>query len=209
VASRPDLLRMAAMRGWAARFLGQARAIPYGRDRVQSPFSYRFPALLFFLSWFAWGSAMTTSAAEHRPVVGLVAFFVGVIALIAVTLHISGTFAEPEKSAATTIGEIAAEIRDSAKRALSNAPAPAPEPPSRTWNADRILMFAVPLLAGVAAVLGAIGLFRREAPTLPAIGIAMGVSAFVMQYVFWLALVIGGICLLIAIVNNIDGILGS
>ena len=37
----------------------------------------------------------------------------------------------------------------------------------------------------------------------------MGCSAFVMQYVFWLALVIGGICLVIAIINNIDSILGG
>ena len=49
----------------------------------------------------------------------------------------------------------------------------------------------------------------KVAPTLPAIAIAMGCSAFVMQYVFWLALVIGGICLVIAIINNIDSILGG
>jgi hypothetical protein len=139
----------------------------------------------------------------------LAAFFFGVIALVVVTLHISGIFVEPEKSAATLIGEMAAEIRDSAKRALSNDPSPSPEPSSRAWDTDGIFQIAVPLLAGVAAVLGAIGLFRREAATLPAIAIAMGVTSFVMQYVFWLALVIGGICLLVAIVNNIDGILGG
>ena len=49
----------------------------------------------------------------------------------------------------------------------------------------------------------------KVAPTLPAIAIAMGCSAFVMQYVFWLALVIGSICLVIAIINNIDSILGG
>lgn len=152
---------------------------------------------------------MSTAIVEHRPVWGLAAFFVGVLALVAVTLHISGTFVEPEKSAATTIGEIAAEIRDSAKRALSNDPAPAPAPPERVWDVDRFLQLAIPLLAAVAAVLGAIGLFRRETPTLPAIGITLGVGAFVMQFVFWLALVIGGICILVAIINNMDGILGG
>ncbi|MEQ8966692.1 MAG: hypothetical protein RID91_12765 [Azospirillaceae bacterium] len=152
---------------------------------------------------------MSTHTAGHRPVLGLAAFFVGALALVAVTLHISGTFAEPEQSAATTIGEIAAEIRNSAQRALSNDPAPAPPPPSSAWDSEAFLLIAVPVLAGIAAVLGAVGLFRREAPTLPGIAIAMGCSAFVMQYVFWLALLIGGICLLIAIVNNLDGILGG
>ena len=152
---------------------------------------------------------MSISTIGHRPVWGLSAFFFGVIALIAVTLHVSGIIVEPEKSTATTIGEIAAEIRDSARRALSNDPSPAPEPPSRAWDAQSVLLFAVPLLAGVAAVLGAIGLFRREAPTLPAIAIGLGCSAFVMQFAFWLALLIGGICLLVAIVNNLDSILGG
>jgi len=150
---------------------------------------------------------MSTSTAGHRPVWGLVAFFVGIIALVAVTLHVSDTFVEPEKSAAQAIGEIAAEIRDSAQRALSGEPSAAP--PARAWDVNRFLQLAVPILAAVAAVLGAIGLFRREAPILPAIAIGMGCSAFVMQYVFWLALVIGGFCLLIAIVNNLDSILGG
>lgn len=153
---------------------------------------------------------MLTRDAGQRPVLGLVAFFVGVAALVAVTLHIAGVFAEPQKSPGATIGEIAAEIRSTAQRALKGEAAPAaPAPAAPGWDAERVLMFAVPALAGLAALLGAVGLFRREAPALPSIAIAMGSSAFVMQYVFWLALVIGGICLLVAIVNNIDGILGG
>ncbi|MBK0399183.1 hypothetical protein H0I76_08280 [Limibaculum sp. M0105] len=78
---------------------------------------------------------MSTRAAGLRPAWGTTAFFVGVIVLVAVTLHISGTFAEPEKSAAATIGEVAAEIRESARRALSDDPSPAPAPTSRDWDA--------------------------------------------------------------------------
>lgn len=151
---------------------------------------------------------MSTSIVETRPFWGLGAFFVGVAALIVVTLQISGTFAEPQKSAAATIGEFAAEIRNSAKRALTNGPSPASDPASRPRSVEDALFVAIPLLAGLAAILGAIGLFRREAPTLPGIAIAMGCSAFLMQYVFWLALVIGGICLLVAIINNLGEILG-
>lgn len=152
---------------------------------------------------------MSTVAAQHRPYWGLTAFLAGVLALVAVTLHVSGTFVETEKSAATAIGEFAAEIRESAKRRLSGEPAPVQEPETRPWDANAFFMIAVPLLAGTAAMLGAIGLFRREAPALPAIAIAMGCGAFVMQYVFWLALIICGICLIIAIINNLDGILGG
>lgn len=152
---------------------------------------------------------MSDLTAAQRPVWGLAAFFIGVAALVAVTLHVSGVFAEPEQSAATTIGEIAAEIRNSAKRALAGEPAPAPVSEGRDWKAERALALAVPIFAGVAALLGAVGLFRREAPALPAIGIGLGIGAFVMQFAFWMALLIGGICLLVAIINNIDGILGG
>jgi len=152
---------------------------------------------------------MSTIAAGRRPVLGLLAFVLGAIALVAVTMYVSGTFSAPEKSAATTIGEIAAEIRQSARRALANEPAPAPELAVSGRDIEKILLIAVPILAGAAAVLGAVGLFRREAPTLPAVAIAMGCSAFVTQYLFWLALVIGGICLMVAILKNLDGILGG
>lgn len=151
---------------------------------------------------------MTPFATDRRPVWGLTAFLFAVLALIAVSLHVSDAFGPPEKSAATAIGEIAAEIRDSARRAMSGEAPPAP-PAAAGWDAERALMLAVPLLAGVAAFLGAVGLFRREPPTLPALAIGMGGAAFAMQYLFWLALIIGGVCLLVAIIGNIDGILGG
>jgi len=153
---------------------------------------------------------MSTSADfQHRPVWGLVAFIVGAVALVVVTLQISGAFVEKDRSTAMVIGEIAAEIRTSAQRALAGEPSPAPAPSAAGWDADRLLLIAGPGLAGIAAVLGAIGLFRREAPKLPGIAIAMGASAFVMQYVFWLAILIGGVCVLIAVLNNIEEILGG
>ena len=150
---------------------------------------------------------MSASAAvENRPSLGLIGFFIGIAALIVVTLHISGTFVEADKSAATTIGEIAAEIKDSAQRAISGDPPPAAEEPASSWDVTRVLVLAIPILAGLAAILGAIGLYRKEAPTLPAIAIALGCAAFTMQYLLWLALIIGGICILVAIINNLDSI---
>ena len=150
---------------------------------------------------------MTTDIEQNRPVWGLVAFIIGAIALASMTLHISDVFAPPEQSAAQTIGQIAADIRNSATEALTGREAPAPEPEPMTLHIA--MAFAVPVLAGLATVLGGISLFRGEAPSLPKIAIVMGVGAFVMQFVFWLAVVICGIALLIAIIQNIDGILGG
>ncbi len=153
---------------------------------------------------------MTTEIAETRPVWGLAAFIFGVIALVAVTLSISDVFVDEEQaSAAATIGEIAAEIRQSAQRALAGEEAPPPQPAPDRMDVQYALLFITPVLAAIAAILGAIGLFRREPVALPTIGIGLGIGAFVMQFAFWLALVIGGICLLVAIINNIDGIIGG
>lgn len=152
---------------------------------------------------------MFTDTAGHRPVWGLAAFLFGVLALVVVTLPISGTFVEPEKSTAASIGEFAAEIRQSAQRALSNDPAPAPAPPPSAWDIHMTFLIAVPVLAALATILGAIGLFRREIPTLSSIAIAMGCGAFLMQYVFWLALLIGGFFVLVAMLKNLDGIIGD
>jgi len=153
---------------------------------------------------------MSAEPTNLRPVWGLAGFIFGVLALVVVTFHISGTFSEPEPSAATQIGEVAAELRESAKRALSReerSAKPAPAPSARDMTS--ILLVVVPILASIAAILGAIGLFRREAPTLSAIAITMGCSAFVMQYLFWLTIIIGGIVLLVVIVQNLDSILGG
>ena len=153
---------------------------------------------------------MTAETVEIRPFWGLAAFIFGAFALVAVILSISAVFADTEEvSTATAIGEFAAEIRQSAQRALAGEEAPAPAPAPDRMDVHYALLFIVPALAAIAAIIGAIGLFRREPSALPSIGIGLGLGAFAMQYVFWLALLIGGICLLVAVINNIEGILGG
>ncbi|MEL7345289.1 MAG: hypothetical protein AAFN59_10590, partial [Pseudomonadota bacterium] len=145
---------------------------------------------------------MTYVPLDDRPKLGLIAFFIAALALVAVTLHVSGVIDPPKQSTAQTIGQIAAEIRDSAQRALSGQePAPPPEPARDIAFA---LTVAVPILAGLATVLAGISLYRGETPTLPKIAIAMGIGAFVMQFVFWLAVVICAFVLLVAVVKNMD-----
>jgi len=70
-----------------------------------------------------------------------------------------------------------------------------------------IITLAIPVMAGGAALCGAIGLFRREPRSLPLLALGFGSGAFLMQYLFWMALFIGGVFLMIAILNNLDSIL--
>lgn len=67
------------------------------------------------------------------------------------------------------------------------------------------------VLAALGATAGAIGIYKSEPKNLSmlAIGIGIGIGAVIMQYVFWLALIICGIILLTAILNGMEGILGA
>ncbi|MEW9919110.1 hypothetical protein AB2B41_05825 [Marimonas sp. MJW-29] len=150
-----------------------------------------------------------TLVPPRAPSWGLAGFILGAIALIIVAVHVSAMFAEPEQSAGTKIGEIAAEIRQSALRSLSGQPKPEPEPEVVAPSIFSYLMLAAPVLAGLAAILGAIGLFRREALPLPLMAIGLGLAAVVMQYAIWLALLAAGVCLMVAILNNLGSILGE
>ena len=93
---------------------------------------------------------------ESRPIWGLSGFIVGVLALVVVGLLVSGQFDPPSKSVGTTVGEIAAEIKSSAKRALSGAPAPEPVEAQDPSLKD-LLQLVLPVLAAMAAILGAVG----------------------------------------------------
>jgi hypothetical protein len=55
-------------------------------------------------------------------------------------------------------------------------------------------------------MLGDVGLYRNEPHRLSYLAVGIGLSAFVMQYVFWLAILICGIALLISIVENLGSI---
>lgn len=155
------------------------------------------------------GSYMSEQTLIQHSKWGLGGFVIGMAALVLVMLTISGVFDPPAKSAGTTIGEIAAEIRNSAKQALTNGPSPTPEPVQTSLSFKEIAMIAAPVLAGLAAICGAVGLFRNEDRTLPMLAISAGTCAFMMQYVFLLALLIGGVILLCSIMANIGGILGE
>ncbi|MFO7919371.1 MAG: hypothetical protein R6U99_00895 [Nioella sp.] len=144
---------------------------------------------------------------QERPAkFGLMGFMLGVASIVVLLVQLSVLFEPQEQSSGSVIGTIAAEITQSAARAVSGEPAPAATPPPRDYG----LMITITALcaAGLAVILGAVGLYRNEAHRLPYMAVGLGISAFVMQFVFWLAILICGIALLVSIIGNLDSILG-
>jgi hypothetical protein len=131
----------------------------------------------------------------------------GALALSLAMLHVFGGPFAPQPSAGTTVGEIAGEMRAAALRALNGEPQPAPVP--RGWDIDRVLMVAAPLVGVLAIVLSMVAALRREGLRLAGYGAALGVGAIVFQTVWWIAMLIAGVVLLVAIIENAGEILGG
>ena len=133
---------------------------------------------------------------------GLWAVLTGALALCLVLVQIVGPTLEPQPSAAAQIGEIAGEIRRSAWRSFLGLPAPEPEPvPSSNY-----LALAGPILGILAIVLSVISGVLRENWRYPAYGAGLGVAAIVFQYFWLLAVLVAGVLLLVAIIENIGDI---
>jgi hypothetical protein len=144
-----------------------------------------------------------------RPFFGLLAFLCSAIALFLVVLQMPVGPLAPQQSAGVTIGEIAAEIRDVAKRRLAGEPSAISAPQARPWDIDRLMKLAAVVLAGVGTALAAIALFQGEPRLLAGLAIGACATAILLQFLIWLALLAGGIILLVAIVTNLDSILGG
>jgi hypothetical protein len=138
---------------------------------------------------------------------GHAAMGAGALALALAMLTVFGGPFAPQPSVGTTIGEIAGEMRAAALRAVNGEPQPAPV--SRGWDIDRVLIVAAPLIGVLAVVLSMIAALRGERYRLAGYGAALGVGAIVFQFVWWIALLIAGMILLVSVIENIDGILGG
>jgi hypothetical protein len=135
---------------------------------------------------------------------GLIGFFLGVLSIVIILIQLSAFFEPQAKSSGTTIGEIAAEIKLSAARAFAGEPAPEPTPIPK--DGRELITIAALCVAGIAVGLGAVGLYRKEPHQLSYLAVGIGMSAFVMQFVFWMAILMCGFVLLVSIVKNIDSI---
>jgi hypothetical protein len=88
---------------------------------------------------------------------------------------------------------------------LAGEPAPEPTPPPR--DNSQFITNAALGVAGLAVMLGGIGLFRNEPHRLSYLAVGVGLSAIVMQYVLWLAIIMCAVVLLVSIIGNLDSIL--
>lgn len=136
---------------------------------------------------------------------GLLGFMLGVAALVILFVQFSAFFEPQGQSTGSIIGGIAADIKQSAARALAGEPALDPTPPPLDYS--RLITVAALCLAGIATALGGVGLYRNEPHRLSYMAVGIGVSAFAMQYVFWLAMLICGVVLLVSIIGNLESIL--
>ena len=144
---------------------------------------------------------------EERPAkFGLVGFMLAIASLVVILIQLSAFFEPQEKSSGLVIGEIAADIKQSAARALAREPAPEPTPSPRDYS--QLVTIAALCVAGLAVAFGGIGFYRNEPLRLSYMAVGIGILAFVIQYVFWFAILICGAALLISIIGNLDSIFG-
>ena len=151
---------------------------------------------------------MTGAIADQpKSIAGMVSFVTGALALLMVLAHFWNGPIAPQQRASVTVGEIAAEIRQSALRKLKGQPQPAPV--AEPWTIDKTLKLIASLLAGTAVVAGAASYVRKERLRAAIAGSVLGASAITFQLFTWTILIIAGAIIFDAIISNISGILGD
>lgn len=115
----------------------------------------------------------------------------------------------PQPDVGTQIGEIAGNMRAAAQRALQGLPQPEETIVQSTWDIDRILMAAAPVLGCLAVVSSVIAFIRREPKRMAFCGLGVGVASIFMQVILIAALIIAGAIILVGIMQNLDSILGG
>ena len=132
------------------------------------------------------------------------AVLTGALALTLVFAQMVGPSLQPGPSAATQVGAIAGELKRLAWRTFLGLSSLKPEPePVTVWT---YLAFAAPLLGIVAVLLSLVSGVLRENWRYSVYGACLGAAAILFQYFWWLALLIAGVLLLIAIIENIGEI---
>ena len=150
---------------------------------------------------------MSETAAVKKSWSALAGMMLGAIALIlALFLHSAGPL-DPQPTIGQSIGEIAADIRQSAIRGLKGEAQPAPQ--AQPWSLDRILGASAYVLAGLAVVLGVFGLVLRENRRLAIGAVAFGGLAIGFQLFVWTVMIIAGVIIIGYILTNLGEILGG
>lgn len=125
----------------------------------------------------------------------------GALALALSMLVIFGGPFTPQPTVGTAIGDIAGDIVKSAWRTVRDVEQPPPV--ARGWDIDRVLMVAAPLVGVLAVLLSVVSAVLREPWRLPTYGATLGGAAIVFHFVWWIALLVCGVILLMSIIENI------
>ncbi|MEM8872470.1 MAG: hypothetical protein AAF848_09900 [Pseudomonadota bacterium] len=132
------------------------------------------------------------------------AVLLGGLAVLLVFVQIVGPSFESQPSVATQVGEIAGEIKRSAWRSFLGLEQPEPEVASTSvWI---YVGLAAPVLGIAAILLSLVSGLARENWRLPVYGATLGAAAVVFQFVWWVAILVAGVLLLVAIIENIGDI---
>lgn len=135
---------------------------------------------------------------------GFWAVLTGALALVLVLMQIVGPSFEVKPSAATQIGEIAGEIKRSAWRSFLGLPKPELTPaPVSAWT---YVAVAAPVLSVIAILLSIVSGMLGENRRYAVYGTGFGVAAIVFHFIWWLALLVVGLVLLVSILENIGDI---
>lgn len=139
---------------------------------------------------------------------GFWAVLTGLLALGLVLYVTVGPMFDPRPSAATQVGELAGEMRRAAWRGFFGLKSPEP-PPEAPASYDRWLALAGPGLGLLALLLSLISGLRGENRHYVVYGGGLGAVSILFFYLWWMAIAILGVLLLIAIIENIGDIFGG
>jgi len=150
---------------------------------------------------------MNASASKRKSWTAGSGFALGIASLLLALFHFGAGPLEPRPTIGQSIGEIAADIRQSAIKGLKGE---APPPPrAAPWSLDRSLKTGIMVLAGFAVALGALGYVLRENRRIAVSAVGLGATTIGFQVFTWVVLLIAGVILVIAIMQNLGEILGS
>lgn len=141
--------------------------------------------------------------------VGFWALVAAALGLLIVLIGIGLPMMDPKPSVGTQIGEIAGEMRRAAWRGFFGLAAPEPEPVPTGTQWQSILAMFGPALGALAVILGVVSGVKGENWRYAAYAGTLGIMAIVFQFFWWVALLITGVIIIVAILDNIGDIFGG
>jgi hypothetical protein len=133
--------------------------------------------------------------------VGFWAILAGGLAMVLVFAQIVAPSLEPGPSAGERIGEIAGEMKRAAWRSFLGLPKPEPEVQAVPMH--HYLAMIAPVFGVLAVILAAVSGVKRENWRFATYGACLGFGAIVFQFLWWVALLVAGMVLLVAIIENL------